>query len=67
VLIHGGKVHGFFPTPDEALDAIAKQNLGLIVPPLGAGLVSLPVLVTNLNEARDPRDLRLYDQPARAE
>ena len=46
---------------------IASQDLSLNDPPLGEALVSLPILVTNLYEGRDPADARIYDEPGRAE
>jgi hypothetical protein len=46
---------------------IAKQDLSLNDPPLGEGLVALPVLWTNVWEGRDPADARIYDVPGRAE
>ena len=46
---------------------IAAQDLSLNDPPLGEALVSLPILVTNLYEGRDPADARIYDEPGRAE
>jgi hypothetical protein len=46
---------------------IAAKDLVLNDPPLGGALVSVPVLLTNLYEGRDPADARLYDAPGRAE
>ncbi len=46
---------------------IAAKDLDLNDPPLGEGLMALPVLVTNLMEGRDPDDGRLFDEPGRAE
>src|ERR1700679_144775 len=37
-----------------------KQSRSLTAPPLGEALVSLPILVTNLQEGRDPADARIY-------
>jgi hypothetical protein len=45
----------------------AAKDLLLNDPPLGEALVSVPVLLTNLAERRDPADARLYDVPGRAE
>src|SRR6185437_1533763 len=47
--------------------SIAAQDLSLNDPPLGEGLVALPVLLTNVWEGRAPGDARIYDVPGRAE
>jgi hypothetical protein len=46
---------------------IAGSELYLNDPPLGEGLVAIPMLVTNLIEGRTVTDERLYDVPFRAE
>jgi hypothetical protein len=47
--------------------SLAGCELDLNDPPLGEGLVALPLLVTNLVEGRAAADDRLYDAPGRAE
>ena len=47
--------------------SLAASELELNDPPLGEGIVALPMLVTNLLEGRDPADDRFYDTPNRAE
>ena len=47
--------------------SLAGTDLELNDPPLGEGIVALPMLVTNLMEGREPADDRLYDVPHRAE
>ncbi len=47
--------------------SLAASELELNDPPLGEGLVAIPMLVTNLLEGREPADSRLYDSPGRAE
>jgi Dolichyl-phosphate-mannose-protein mannosyltransferase len=47
--------------------SLAGSDLELNDPPLGEGIVALPMLVTNLMEGREPADDRLYDAPQRAE
>ena len=47
--------------------SLAGTDLELNDPPLGEGIVALPMLVTNLTEGREPADDRLYDVPHRAE
>src|ERR1700688_906458 len=46
---------------------IAKHDIQSSDPPLGAALVSLPILVSNLYEGRDLVDARIYNEPGRAE
>jgi hypothetical protein len=46
---------------------LAASNLELNDPPLGEGIVAIPMLVTNIIEGRRPADDRLYDAPQRAE
>ena len=46
---------------------LAESQLELNDPPLGEGIVALPMLVTNLIEGRKLSDNRLYDVPQRAE
>jgi hypothetical protein len=46
---------------------LARSELELNDPPLGEGIVALPMLVTNLIEGRRLTDDRLYDVPHRAE
>jgi hypothetical protein len=47
--------------------SLAGSEVELNDPPLGEGLVAIPMLVTNLLEGRAPADDRLYDAPGRAE
>jgi hypothetical protein len=47
--------------------SLADSEVALNDPPLGEGLIALPMLVTNLLEGRAPADDRLYDTPGRAE
>jgi hypothetical protein len=47
--------------------SLAGSDVDLNDPPLGEGLVAIPMLVTNLLEGRRPADDRLYDLPGRAE
>ena len=47
--------------------SLASSDLELNDPPLGEGIVALPMLVTNIIEGREPADDRLYDVPQRAE
>jgi Dolichyl-phosphate-mannose-protein mannosyltransferase len=47
--------------------SLASSDLELNDPPLGEGIVAVPMLVTNLLEGRDPGDDRFYDAPNRAE
>jgi hypothetical protein len=47
--------------------SIAAKGLLLNDPPLGEGLLALPMLATNLLEGRAPDDPRLYDATGRAE
>jgi hypothetical protein len=46
---------------------LGMADVELNDPPLGEGLVAIPMLVTNLLEGRAPADDRLYDTPGRAE
>ena len=47
--------------------SLAASNFELNDPPLGEGIVAIPMLVTNIIEGRSPTDDRLYDVPQRAE
>jgi hypothetical protein len=47
--------------------SLAASGLELNDPPLGEGIIALPMLVTNLIEGREPDDDRLYEEPNRAE
>jgi hypothetical protein len=46
---------------------LAASNLELNDPPLGEGIVAIPMLLTNFIEGRKLADARLYDAPQRAE
>ncbi len=46
---------------------IARADLDLNDPPLGEGLIAVPMLITNRIEGRPATDDRLYDVPERAE
>jgi hypothetical protein len=46
---------------------LAGSNLELNDPPLGEGIVAIPMLVTNFIEGRRLADDQLYDAPGRAE
>jgi hypothetical protein len=46
---------------------IAGSDLYMNDPPLGEGLVAIPLLVTNLLDGRAAKDDQLYDTPGRAE
>lgn len=46
---------------------ISVKDLRLNDPPLGEGLIALPVLVTNLLDGRRADDNQLFDAPGRAE
>ena len=47
--------------------SLAQSGLDFNDPPLGEGLVAVPMLVTNLLAGRSATDDRLYDVPGRAE
>jgi hypothetical protein len=47
--------------------SLASKDLEVQDPPVGQGLVTLPVLITNLMDGRDPDDVRLFDEPGRPE
>jgi hypothetical protein len=47
--------------------SFGSADLRMNDPPLGEGLVALPMLVTNVVEGRKLTDDRLYDRPGRAE
>ncbi|HEX3448496.1 MAG TPA: hypothetical protein VHS97_09600 [Isosphaeraceae bacterium] len=47
--------------------SLAGSNLELNDPPLGEGIVAIPMFVTNLIEGRELADDKLYDVPQRAE
>ncbi len=47
--------------------SLPGSELDLNDPPLGEGLVAIPMLLTNLVEGRAPADAHLYDAPGRAE
>ena len=47
--------------------SLAGSNLELNDPPLGEGIIAIPMLVTNFIEGRPLADDQLYDAPGRAE